>query len=230
MLLLTLRGTPTLYYGDEIGMRQVAIPPEPCAIRPRTAGMYPAATAPHADAMGRKRLCRILDGRALASAGRGFRRQQCRAPARRSGLALNLYRRLIALRRVAAGSDAGSLSAARRPRRRFGLHAGGGGRPGPGRAEFRRRGGRLALPGGPEPSCSRRTPVATAKKCAHSLALGPTTGPSSRLPPDRARPAANQPEPSIFQPFRLDLRESRRYIRDTLRQAVSFACSERPPG
>jgi alpha-glucosidase len=27
MLLLTLRGTPTLYYGDEIGMEQVAIPP-----------------------------------------------------------------------------------------------------------------------------------------------------------------------------------------------------------
>src|SRR6266700_2378726 len=28
MLLLTLRGTPTLYYGDEIGMKQVAIPAE----------------------------------------------------------------------------------------------------------------------------------------------------------------------------------------------------------
>ncbi|SFJ14758.1 alpha-amylase family glycosyl hydrolase [Bradyrhizobium sp. Gha] len=28
MLLLTLRGTPTLYYGDEIGMRQLAIAPE----------------------------------------------------------------------------------------------------------------------------------------------------------------------------------------------------------
>src|SRR4029078_3556490 len=28
MLLLTLRGTPTLYYGDEIGMRQVVIAPE----------------------------------------------------------------------------------------------------------------------------------------------------------------------------------------------------------
>jgi alpha-glucosidase len=27
MLLLTLRGTPTLYYGDELGMRDVAIPP-----------------------------------------------------------------------------------------------------------------------------------------------------------------------------------------------------------
>ncbi len=28
MLLLTLRGTPTLYYGDEIGMRDVDVPPE----------------------------------------------------------------------------------------------------------------------------------------------------------------------------------------------------------
>lgn len=28
MLLLTLRGTPTLYYGDELGLPQVAIPPE----------------------------------------------------------------------------------------------------------------------------------------------------------------------------------------------------------
>jgi alpha-glucosidase len=28
MLLLTLRGTPTMYYGDEIGMQDVAIPPE----------------------------------------------------------------------------------------------------------------------------------------------------------------------------------------------------------
>ena len=28
MLLLTLRGTPTLYYGDEIGMRQSALPPD----------------------------------------------------------------------------------------------------------------------------------------------------------------------------------------------------------
>ncbi|HLI92697.1 MAG TPA: hypothetical protein VKU83_03785, partial [Puia sp.] len=28
VLLLTLRGTPTLYYGDELGMRDVPIPPE----------------------------------------------------------------------------------------------------------------------------------------------------------------------------------------------------------
>ena len=28
MLLLTLRGTPTMFYGDEIGMAYVSIPPE----------------------------------------------------------------------------------------------------------------------------------------------------------------------------------------------------------
>src|SRR3569833_84734 len=28
MLLLTLRGTPTLYYGDELGLGRVAIPPD----------------------------------------------------------------------------------------------------------------------------------------------------------------------------------------------------------
>ena len=28
LLLLTLRGTPTLYYGDEFGMHNVAIPPD----------------------------------------------------------------------------------------------------------------------------------------------------------------------------------------------------------
>ena len=28
MLLLTLRGTPTMYYGDELGMRDVPMPPD----------------------------------------------------------------------------------------------------------------------------------------------------------------------------------------------------------
>ena len=36
-LLLTLRGTPTLYYGDEIGMRDVAVAPERQADRGRSA-------------------------------------------------------------------------------------------------------------------------------------------------------------------------------------------------
>lgn len=40
---------------------------------------------------------------------------------------------------------------------------------------------------------------------------------------------AGGPERSRFQPFLLDLPGSRRYIPHTFRQAVSFACSERPP-
>jgi alpha-glucosidase len=35
MLLLTLGGTPTLYYGDEIGMQQVAIAADQCGIPSR---------------------------------------------------------------------------------------------------------------------------------------------------------------------------------------------------
>lgn len=48
MLLLTLRGTPTLYYGDEIGMTDVPIPPEavqdPWGIRVPGLGRDPART------------------------------------------------------------------------------------------------------------------------------------------------------------------------------------------
>ena len=48
MLLLTLRGTPTIYYGDEIGMPQVPIRPIGCAIRSRNGfpGSGSAAMAP----------------------------------------------------------------------------------------------------------------------------------------------------------------------------------------
>ena len=71
MLLLTLRGTPTLYYGDELGLSDVAIPPD--------AGSGPARAArararlgprsgPHADAVGRKRKCRLYHGQAVAAA------------------------------------------------------------------------------------------------------------------------------------------------------------------
>jgi len=48
MLLLTLRGTPTLYYGDEIGMTDVAIPPDrrqdPWVPDPAEAGRDPCRT------------------------------------------------------------------------------------------------------------------------------------------------------------------------------------------
>ncbi len=65
MLLLTLRGTPTLYYGDEIGMQQVADragsgvsdPFEKNVPRPRRR----PRRLPHADAVGCHRACRFLD-------------------------------------------------------------------------------------------------------------------------------------------------------------------------
>jgi alpha-glucosidase len=44
MLLLTLRGTPTLYYGDELGMPDVAIPPERVQDPFAEAGRDPART------------------------------------------------------------------------------------------------------------------------------------------------------------------------------------------
>jgi alpha-glucosidase len=54
MLLLTLRGTPTLYYGDEIGMHDVKIPPDlvhdPQGIRSPGYGRDPARTPMQWDA------------------------------------------------------------------------------------------------------------------------------------------------------------------------------------
>jgi glycosidase len=53
VLLLTLRGTPTLYYGDEIGMADVPFrrtDPDPWALR--EPGSVPAAISSNADAMG----------------------------------------------------------------------------------------------------------------------------------------------------------------------------------
>ena len=62
MLLLTLRGTPTMYYGDEIGMHQVAIAPGSGArpVREERAGHRRRPRwLPHADAMGRDGECRF---------------------------------------------------------------------------------------------------------------------------------------------------------------------------
>ena len=51
-LLLTLRGTPTLYYGDEIGMRDVA---DRARAARRPVGVRQPRPRAHADAMGRAR-------------------------------------------------------------------------------------------------------------------------------------------------------------------------------
>ena len=93
MLLLTLRGTPTLYYGDELGLPDVAIPPERVQDPWEEAGPRPGADA---DAVERA-------AAASRPASRGSRTATSRSTSRRSGedpgSMLNLHRALIALRR-----------------------------------------------------------------------------------------------------------------------------------
>ena len=77
MLLLTLRGTPTLYYGDELGITQCRPIPDEIAQDPF--GLQHARHRPgprsgaHADAVGRRPERRLHHRRALAAG----RRWQC---------------------------------------------------------------------------------------------------------------------------------------------------------
>ena len=111
MLLLTLRGTPTIYYGEEIGMLQVALPPIGCGIRFRRACLRSMSVAmaaahpcngtraPMLVSPKRNRGCRS----AKPIGTRTWRRQ------RRDNASLyNLYRRLIALRRSRRALVSGS--------------------------------------------------------------------------------------------------------------------------
>ena len=75
MLLLTLRGTPTIYFGDEIGMTQVAISPQQMQRPIREARAWPGrrpGRVSHADAMGCQRECWVLSGRPVAAGCRRF--------------------------------------------------------------------------------------------------------------------------------------------------------------
>ncbi|HEX7239299.1 MAG TPA: alpha-amylase family glycosyl hydrolase, partial [Longimicrobiaceae bacterium] len=110
MLLLTLRGTPTLYYGDEIGMRDVPIPPERVQdpFEKRVPGM----------GLGRdpERSPMQWDGGPGAGFTTGepwlpladdFREVNVAAQRGDPGSLLSLYRRLIALRRAEPALHAG---------------------------------------------------------------------------------------------------------------------------
>ncbi|WJR78168.1 alpha-amylase family glycosyl hydrolase [Bradyrhizobium sp. NP1] len=102
MLLLTLRGTPTLYYGDEIGMRQVAIAPE--QVRDPFEKNVPGI------GVGRDGCRTPMQWDATAHAGFSqaapwlpladdFRQDNVANLEADSGSILNLYKALIALRR-----------------------------------------------------------------------------------------------------------------------------------
>jgi alpha-glucosidase len=102
MLLLTLRGTPTIYYGDEIGMSQVAIPPE--RVQDPFEKNVPGI------GVGRDGCRTPMQWTAGCNAGfstsepwlplsADFRRENVESQRADPASILNLYRRLIALRR-----------------------------------------------------------------------------------------------------------------------------------
>ena len=112
MLLLTLRGTPTIYYGDELGMRNVSIPPVRCRIRSSAESRDWAWVAiPYA------RRCSGAPRRRPASraAGRGclfhptMKSVNVAAQRQDPKSMLALYTRLIALRRAEPALQVGSL-------------------------------------------------------------------------------------------------------------------------
>jgi alpha-glucosidase len=111
MLLLTLRGTPTIYYGDEIGMRDVPIPPEEVQ-DPQGLNMPglnlsrdPARTpmqwdsSPHAGFTQHQPWLRLADD---------FRWVNVKAQEQDPGSILALYKRLISFRQAEPALKTGS--------------------------------------------------------------------------------------------------------------------------
>jgi alpha-glucosidase len=93
MLLLTLRGTPLLYYGDEIGMTDVSIPPEATV---DSNGRDPARTPMQWDATGG---AGFTTGRPWLPIPASAPTVNVAAERDEPGSLLNLYRDLIGLRR-----------------------------------------------------------------------------------------------------------------------------------
>jgi alpha-glucosidase len=111
MLLLTLRGTPTIYYGDEIGMQQVPIAPD--QVRDPFERNVPGI------GVGRDGCRTPMPWDATSNAGFSsalpwlpvgddFRHENVENQRRDPASMLNLYRRLIALRRTRRALSIGS--------------------------------------------------------------------------------------------------------------------------
>jgi alpha-glucosidase len=111
MLLLTLRGTPTLYYGDEIGMMQVTIPTD-CIRDPfqknvpgLNVGRDGCRTPMQWDATQRADFSQTEPWLPLA---KDFRQKNVADQRREPSSLYNLYRALIALRRSRRALTSGS--------------------------------------------------------------------------------------------------------------------------
>jgi alpha-glucosidase len=113
MLLLTLRGTPTIYYGDELGMHDVAIPPErvrdpqalnqPGVGRSRDTARTPMQwSAAHAAG--------FTTGEPWLPVSVDFQRVNVEAERDDPYSFLSLYRSLLALRRAEPALSVGSFA------------------------------------------------------------------------------------------------------------------------
>ncbi len=142
MLLLTLRGTPTLYYGDEIGMRQVPIPPE--QVRDPFEKRVPGI------GVGRDGARTPMQWDAGAFAGFStvepwlpipscFQSRNVESELRDPASIQHLHRRLIATRRKHPALSAGQLPACAGAARPSGFCPSGGQRAHPDRVELRLR-------------------------------------------------------------------------------------------
>ena len=102
MLLLTLRGTPTIYYGDEIGMPQVPIPPDRVRdpfkrnVPGIGCGRDGARTPMQWDATPHAGFSAVEPWLPVAA---GYTRDNVEREGREPGSMLDLYRRLIGARR-----------------------------------------------------------------------------------------------------------------------------------
>jgi alpha-glucosidase len=112
MLLLTLRGTPTIYYGDEIGMRDVDVPPErqrdPARFDGPGRGRDPQRTPMRWDA---SPTAGFTTGTPWLPIGEDVAERNVAVEAADPCSILELYRRLIALRRLEPALATGSWRA-----------------------------------------------------------------------------------------------------------------------
>ena len=115
-MLLTLRGTPFLYYGEEIGMRNVPVPAgaAPGSARLHAAPEPVARSLAHADAVGARARARASRrGEPWLPIGADAELRNVAAQRSDPGSLLHLYRELLALRRAHAGAPRAARYAAR---------------------------------------------------------------------------------------------------------------------
>ena len=116
MLLLTLRGTPTLYYGDEIGMEDVPIPPDriqdPYEKNQPGLGLGrdPQRTPMQWDDSPHAGFTTVMPWLPIAE---NFRACNVKALTQNAGSMLSFYRRLIKLRHDRAALNVGAYKQVR---------------------------------------------------------------------------------------------------------------------